>query len=190
MNTSSNAIGPKAVDIAYLRFEAPDLGLMETFLKDFGMHVTKGKTASGQAALYSRGTDGNPFLYEVVQADKARFVGMGFVMNSAEELDALASLDGASAIEPADTPGGGKRIRFVDPQGIEVDALFGWDEVEKSVPPQRVPINSGENRARNGVPVRLTPEPSHVKRLGHIRYLYPSVICVPHWVAALATIHS
>ena len=70
---------------------------METFLKDFGMHVTKGKTASGQAALYSRGTDGNPFLHEVVQADKARFVGMGVVMNSAEELDALASLDGGSA---------------------------------------------------------------------------------------------
>ena len=168
MTTNSNASAPKAVDIAYLRFEAPDLALMETFLTDFGLHVTKGKTASGQPALYSLGTDGSPFLHEVVEADQPRFVGMGFTMNDAEELDVLAAMDGASGVDSAATPGGGKRVRFVDPQGFEVDAMFGWQEVEKVVPPQRVPVNSGENRARKGVPVRLSPGPSHVKRLGHI----------------------
>ncbi len=168
MTKDSNASNPKAVDLAYLRFAAPDLDVMETFLTDFGMDVTKATTASGQSVLYSRGTDGAPFLHEVVEADHARFVGMGFCINSAAELDALAQMDGTSGEESADTPGGGKRVRFTDPQGIEVDAIFGWQEVKKGTPPQRVPINSGENRARTGVPVRLSPGPSHVKRLGHI----------------------
>ncbi len=168
MTTKSNSPGPKAMDIAYLRFEAPDLGLMETFLKDFGMDVTKARSASGEPALYSRGTDSSPFLHEVVRADEPRFVGMGFVMNSIDELQTLASLDGSAGLDSADTPGGGKRVRFTDPQGFEVDAVFGWEEVEKTVPPQRVPVNSGTNRARQGVPVRLSPGPSHVKRLGHI----------------------
>ncbi|MEM6512875.1 MAG: VOC family protein [Pseudomonadota bacterium] len=168
MNENFKASGPRAVDIAYLRFEAPDLGLMEDFLKDFGMHVTAAQTASGSPALYSRGTDGAPFLHEVVEAEHPRFVGMGFVMHSAEELKELAAMEGASNIEEAETPGGGSRVRFTDPQGFEVDAVFGWNEVEKSAPRQRVPVNSGENRRRTGVPVRLEPGPSHVKRLGHI----------------------
>ncbi|MEO0578348.1 MAG: VOC family protein, partial [Pseudomonadota bacterium] len=46
--------------------------------------------------------------------------------------------------------------------------FFGWQEVEPVTPEQRVPINSGENRARRGEPVRLTAGPSHVKRLGHV----------------------
>ncbi|MEL7186865.1 MAG: VOC family protein [Pseudomonadota bacterium] len=168
MTTESNTSAPKAADLAYLRFEAPDLGLMESFLSDFGLHVSKGESASGKPALYSRGTDGDPFLHEVVEAEQPRFVGMGFIMSSAADLDVLAGMDGTTGIETANTPGGGQRVRFVDPQGFEVDAVFGWDEVEKWSPPQRVPVNSGENRARQGVPVRLKPGPSHVKRLGHI----------------------
>ena len=168
MRIASNTPDPKALDLAYLRFEAPDLELMETFLLDFGMDVAKATTASGQPALYSSGTDGTPFVHEVVEADQPRFVGMGFVMNDPAELDVLAEMDGTTGVETADTPGGGKRVRFTDPQGFVVDALVGWQGVKKDIPPQRVPINSGENRARTGVPVRLQPGPSHVKRLGHI----------------------
>ncbi|MEM1261705.1 MAG: VOC family protein [Pseudomonadota bacterium] len=181
MPIDSNSTQPKAVDLAYLRFEAPDLSLMETFLSDFGLAVTAAKSPSGQALLYGRGTDCDPFLYEVGEADEPRFVGMGFVMNSAEELAVLANMEGASGIEPAETPGGGERVRFTDPQGFEVDAIVGWQEVDKGTPPQRVPVNSGENRARTGVPVRLTPGPSHVKRLGHIVVFVENFVTSEAW---------
>ncbi|MEM9403824.1 MAG: VOC family protein [Pseudomonadota bacterium] len=159
--------GPRAEDLAYLRFQAPDLDLMEAFLDDFGLLVTRAKTPGGNPVLYSRGTDTDPVIH-IVEQGESRFVGVGFLLPSEHDLRALANMDGASAIENMETPGGGRRVRFTDPQGIEVDGFFGWEPVPKIVPDQRVPVNSGENRVRKGSPVRLHSGPAHAKRLGHV----------------------
>ena len=159
--------GPRAVDIAYIRFRAPDLGVMHKFLRDFGLQVTRGETVGGAPVLYARGTGADPFIYAVERGDSA-FVGVGFIMPSAADLEVLAGMDGASPVEDMETPGGGRRVRFTDPQGFVIDGFFGWEEVEPIVPEQRAPINSGERRRRQGKPVRLAAGPSDVKRLGHV----------------------
>lgn len=164
---SSSGLQPKAADIAYLRFKAPDLGVMKTFLEDFGLHVTAGETAEGVPVLYSRGTDPHPFLHMVEQAQEPCFVGVGFRMESEADLEALSQMDGASGIELMETPGGGQRVRFTDPQGYIIDGIYGWEATEPMVPPQRPLVNSGENRARLCEPVRFDAGPAHVKRLGH-----------------------
>ncbi len=167
MTANFNAPSPKAADVAYLRFEAPDLRVMQTFLEDFGLIVTAAETPDGVPVLYSRGTGPDPVIH-IVQQGEPRFLGLGFLMASADDLEALASMEGASPIEIMETPGGGRRVRFADPQGFEVDGFFGWDECEVIVPDQRVPINSGQNRRRQNVPVRFQSGPSHVMRLGHV----------------------
>ena len=40
---------------------------------------------------------------------------------SAEDLEAAAKLAGASGIQDIDAPGGGRRVRFSDPDGFCVD---------------------------------------------------------------------
>lgn len=165
MNTPVS--GPKASDLSYLRFSAPDLDVMHTFLKDFGLKVTRGETSDGTPALFSRGTDADPFIHSVEEGEP-RFLGLGFVMSAANDLELLAGLPGASPIEAMETPGGGHRVRFEDPQGFVVDGFFGWEGTALACPEQRVPVNSGENRARQGAPVRLKAGPAHVKRLGHV----------------------
>ncbi|MEO0367177.1 MAG: VOC family protein [Pseudomonadota bacterium] len=164
--TSNLNSSPGAADIAYLRFKAPDLDVMRTFLEDFGLIVTASQTPSGVPALYSRGTDATPYLH-VVEEGEAQFVGVGFRMESAEDLKKLSEMEGASGIEQVQERGGGERVRFTDPHGYEIDGVYGWEVGEAMPPAQRVPINSGENRARRGVPVRLQAGPSRVKRLGH-----------------------
>ncbi|MEM7282658.1 MAG: VOC family protein [Pseudomonadota bacterium] len=162
----ANGTNPKAADIAYVRFRAPDLEVMRTFLQDFGLAVTEAKSPDGSPVLYSRGTDPYPYLH-VVEQGESQFLGVGFRMETLEDLEALQQLEGASALETLSEPGGGKRVRFVDPQGIEVDGVFGQTADETATPAQREPLNFAEQRNRLGVPVRLEAGPSKVKRLGH-----------------------
>lgn len=157
---------PRAADLAYLRFTAPDLEAMAKFLRDFGMQVSASCSESGVPVLYGRGTDGSPYCYVVTEGE-SRFLGMGFYMSSREALLALAGFEDASPIAELTTPGGGSYVRFIDPQGYEVDGIFGWDIAQATPPAQRGPINSGEQRKRTDTPVRLDAGPSHVKRIGH-----------------------
>ncbi|MFK8018802.1 MAG: VOC family protein, partial [Pseudomonadales bacterium] len=157
---------PRAADLAYLRFAAPDLDAMSSFLIDFGLQVSASISDSGVPVLYGRGTDGSPYCY-VVEQGEPRFIGMGFCMGSEEDLLALAEFDGSTSLAELNTPGGGRYVRFIDPQGYEVDGLFGWNLAEATPPAQRSPLNFGEQRERKDIPVRLTAGPSRVKRIGH-----------------------
>ncbi|MEM6584077.1 MAG: VOC family protein [Pseudomonadota bacterium] len=163
---SANTTEPRAADLAYLRFTAPDLAKMQSFLEDFGLSVSQASTELGTPVLYSRGTDGSPYLH-IVEQGEPRFVGIGFLMSSSDDLNALAAMEGASPRQALTTPGGGERVRFIDSHGYEVDGIFGWEKATSTPPQQRLPINSGENRRRTEAPVRLNAGPSRVKRLGH-----------------------
>jgi hypothetical protein len=52
-------MGIKIQDIAYMRFGAPDLEMMEAFLGEFGMI----RTERTDDTLYMRGLDEDPFLH-------------------------------------------------------------------------------------------------------------------------------
>jgi catechol 2,3-dioxygenase-like lactoylglutathione lyase family enzyme len=149
-------------DIAYVRFGAPDLDRMQQFLTDFGLVVTAGP----EGRLYARGTDPSPYLH-VTEPGDAGFRGLAFEAGSAEDLVTAATLDGASAVEKIDAPGGGQRVRFTDPDGFPVEVVHGR-ELLPSLPIRAAsPLNRGSARQRFGDLQRIEAGPPTVKRLGH-----------------------
>lgn len=161
-----NSQGPKAEDLAYVRFQAPDLSVMRSFLEDFGLSVVVGENTAGAPTLFSRGSGGSPYIH-IVEEGPATFLGLGFKMASKSDLDALAQSDGASDIEEIDAPGGGLRVRFTDGNGFIVDGVFGWEESNLAFTPRRWPLNTIATRARINDPVRLKRGSVSVNRLGH-----------------------
>ncbi len=152
----------KVKDIAYARFGAPDLAAMERFLGDFGLVVT----AQGEDLLYSRGTDPAPYLH-VTERGEAGFRGLAFEAACAEDLHAAAKLEGASAVEKIDAPGGGQRVRFTDPDGYAVDVVHGRELLPPLPVRSAAPLNRGSDRPRLGELQHVTRGPACVKRVGH-----------------------
>jgi catechol 2,3-dioxygenase-like lactoylglutathione lyase family enzyme len=152
----------KVEDIAYVRLSAPDLDAMQRFATDFGLVVTK----RDEEVLYARGTDPSPYVH-VTQRGAAGFVGIAFEVASARDLAAAARLDGASAVEEIEAPGGGQRVRFSDPDGFEVEVVHGREPLPALEFSHAAPLNRGSERLRRGELQRLQAGPSPVKRLGH-----------------------
>ena len=154
----------KVTDVAYARFTAPDLDRMETFLIDFGLT----RSACTADALYMRGSNAEHHLHVTHLGKQQRFLGMAFNAASLEDLEVLATAEGASAVEAIDEPGGGRRVRLTDPNGFQVETVFGID----TVPP--LPVNElqgpdfGPDHRREGKLMRAQNVPCPVKRMGHV----------------------
>ncbi|MEQ8746829.1 2,4,5-trihydroxytoluene oxygenase [Pyruvatibacter sp.] len=155
-------MGIRVADIAYVRFHAPDLDQMEAFLTDFGL-VRSHRTDD---ALYMRGAGDEPFIHVTHKGD-AGFAGIAFLAQSVADLEVLATMPGASAIEDIDEPGGGKRVRFTDPNGHKVEVVAGRDSVGALALRRATPSNSFDARPRIGAPLRSGDGPAQVMRLGH-----------------------
>lgn len=163
---STAAAGVKAAEIAYVRFALPDLERMSDYLADFGMAPALENAPAGEHRLYGTGAASDAFLYSASQGEP-RFVGMGFRVNSRDDLKVLAAMDDASPIEEIDGPGGGQRVRFVDPNGYQIDAVYRDSPAIHVSVRDRAPFNWITDKQRLGSPVRLTPGPSKVNRIGH-----------------------
>lgn len=160
----------KVTDVAYARFNAPDLDVMETFLVDFGLT----RSARTDDTLYMRGTDPDHHLHITHLADEASFVGMAFQAASMEDLETLSKAEGASAVEEIDAPGGGYRVVMTDPNGYQVETVFGIETLEPLPVANLYARNFGSERSREGDLVRLEKLPCQVKRLGHVVMNVPS----------------
>ncbi len=167
----------KATSLAYLIFERPDLDLATKFLTDFGLRVVK----KSEDQLYLRGTASSPFCYVVNRAPKARFVGLGLSVASVEDLRKLSALPGASGVENSDAPGGGRRVRLVDPAGFRVDAVAGQTPSETL--PHRSPIkfNAPDDIIRVDKTQRPPPLPPEIVKLGHVLLEVPNYQAVSAW---------
>ncbi len=152
----------KVKDIAYVRFGAPDLDVMEEFITAFGLVVTR----RDEDRLFARGTDPSPYGHVTVKGDPG-FRGLAFEAENEGDLEAAASLEGASDIQRLDGPGGGRFVRFVDPNGFEVEVIHGREELEALPVRCARPLNTGSHRGRVGKLQRVEAGPSSVKRLGH-----------------------
>ena len=75
----------KATDIAYGRFRAPDLDVMEEFLTRFGL-VRSERTPT---ALYMRGTD-PPHHIHITEKGEPKVVGLAYYAPSEDDLARLA----------------------------------------------------------------------------------------------------
>jgi catechol 2,3-dioxygenase-like lactoylglutathione lyase family enzyme len=152
----------KVTDLAYGRLRAPDLDVMEKFLTDFGMV----RAARTSRALYMRGTDPAHHLHVTELGDPA-FVGLAWYVASEEDLHRLAKTPGASPVESIDEPGGGQRVRLKEPNGYQIEVVFGLKQVTPiEVPRQKLNMGA-DSLKRAGELMRLKRGPAHVKRIGH-----------------------
>lgn len=154
----------KAQALAHLIFERPDLDEAGRFLVDFGLHLAR----RDEDCLYLRGTGTAPYCYRVLRGNRPRFVGFGLIVPGRADLQRLASLPGASGIEPLDTPGGGECVRLTDPSGFLVEAIHG----QQAVPPlphrAPLPMNLADHLPRINIAQRPPVAPPEIIKLGHL----------------------
>jgi len=154
----------KVTALAHLIFERPDLELARRFLNDFGLEVS----AESERTLFFRGTDRAPYCYRVHKAEKARFVGLGFIVATRTELEKLAALPGASGIAPVNYPGGGECVVLTDPSGFIVEVIYGQTPVGPL--PHRDPLKLNVGGAVNRIDDTQRPilRPPEILKLGHV----------------------
>jgi catechol 2,3-dioxygenase-like lactoylglutathione lyase family enzyme len=152
----------KVRDIAYGRLRAPDLDAMEEFLTHFGM----ARSARTDQALYMRGTDPDHHIHITEKGDPA-FIGLAYNAADEDDLERLARLPEASAIEEMDEPGGGRRVVLTEPNGYQIEVVHGMETLNP-IPVVRQLLNMGDDSlARAGELMRLPGGPSRVMRIGH-----------------------
>jgi catechol 2,3-dioxygenase-like lactoylglutathione lyase family enzyme len=152
----------KVRDLAYGRLRSPDLDAAEEFLTHFGML----RAARTPTALYMRGTDAHHHLHVTEKGDPA-FVGLAYYAASPDDLQRLAKLPGASAVESIDEPGGGQRVRLREPNGYQIEVVHGSEPLP-AIPVAETPMNTGnEPLRRAGQLMRLRKSPTPIKRIGH-----------------------
>ena len=167
----------KVTDLAYGRLRAPDLDQMEEFLTHFGM-IRADRTKN---ALYMRGTDPAHHIHVTEKSDAPGFVGLAYYAASLEDLKRVSSAPGASAVEDIDEPGGGKRVRLKEPNGYQVEVVYGIEKLPKITVP-RQPLNLGEESLkRAGDVMRIHLGKSRVKRIGHGVMASPKVMETVQW---------
>src|SRR5439155_601858 len=84
-------------------------------------------------------------------------------------------------VEDIDEPGGGKRVRLKEPNGYQVEVVYGIETL-KPIPVERQALNSGlDPLKRAGELYRLPKGPSRVKRIGHGVMASPRITETVQW---------
>ena len=161
-------------DIAYVRYQAPDLDRMESFLLDFGLK----RAARTASALYMRALGSAAPVHITELASVAATPGFGLRARSATDLELLAAVLG-TRVEDSGEPGLGRRVRFTDPAGFQVDVVHAEGGAADRTWRAANALNHHDHKHRTGVTVRVPVAPSHVLRLGHALLLVPDL---PTWV--------
>ncbi|WP_435610185.1 VOC family protein [Pseudomonas knackmussii] len=154
----------RARTLAHLIFARPDLATAERFLLDFGLRPAR---LDGDC-LYLRGTGPAPYCYRIEKAEQAHFLGFGLALDSRADLERLARLPGASAIEPLATPGGGECVRLRDPSGFLVEAIHGQQPAAALPHRAALPFNAVDEMPRINATQRPPIAPPDIVKLGHV----------------------
>jgi catechol 2,3-dioxygenase-like lactoylglutathione lyase family enzyme len=149
-------------DIESVRYSAPDLGLMEEFLSDFGLQ----RVERSESRLYMRARGPDAFTH-VTERGTAGPIGFALKARSLEDLQLLARHAGTQVVE-RDAPGGGRVVALCDPDQNRLEIVFG--ATQDSPTASRAPFasNFGPRRSRAIEVVRTAPQASEVLRLGHV----------------------
>lgn len=150
----------RVLDVAHVRFTAPDLDLMERFVSDFGMKPFREK-----GVLYAHGLSAAPYLH-MTEVGEPGFAALGLLAPSIEELQELAEREGVQ-VTAIDRPGGGSMITLTDPDGFRVEVIAGQQSVEGRSPSRETGWNDAIEKRRLRAVKRMSPGPSRVVRLGH-----------------------
>jgi catechol 2,3-dioxygenase-like lactoylglutathione lyase family enzyme len=152
----------KIEDVAHVRFRAPDLAVMRSFLGDFGLNAFDGE----DGALYAAGTGPAPFVH-ATEVGQPGFAALGLRAESLADLETLAAAEGV-AVEPFAAPGGGFVVRLTDPNGFTIEVVAGQSPRPAAAPAEPAPWNRANAKDRLRVTRRVEAGPSQVVRLGHV----------------------
>ena len=152
----------KIEDVAFVRFRAPDLGGMRSFLDDFGLTGVE----ATDMRLVMRGANTAPALH-VTELGEPGFAGLAFRAASVADLERLAAAEGV-IVEDLDLPGGGRVARLSDPDGHTIEIVAGQAEAPPLEAPPPQPWNLAAERQRLRATKRVAAGPAHVVRLGHV----------------------
>ena len=153
----------KVRKLAYVRVNAPNPDIASKFLEEFGLQVA---SRAGNK-IYFRGTDAEPPCY-VLSQGTGDVTAIAFEAASAEDLQKIARLEGASAIEALEEPSGGQVVRLIDPVGMNVEIVFGRSAPEALEPAPSHGFNMNGERKREGELPAIKRGPSKVMRIGHL----------------------
>jgi catechol 2,3-dioxygenase-like lactoylglutathione lyase family enzyme len=152
----------KVWDIASVEFGRPDLDKALAFLTDFGLAVDR---RDADSAFLSARSGYGP-CYILRRTATPSFLGIGLVVRTPEELERVARLTGASAIETADGWPEGRQVRLVDPAGFPVRVVQGPRQ-EKAAPRLSLTQNLEAPRSRVNAMQRPPLGAANALRLGH-----------------------
>ena len=153
----------KVRDIAYARFKAPDLDVMEEFLRDFGLE----RSARTETALYMRACSSEHHVH-ITELGEPAFVGMAFCAANEADLHTLSDSPAASDMMDINEPGGGQRVCLTDPDGFQVEVVHGMEQLKPIEVRNNFKPNCGTRYERKGEFVRLERGPAQCLRLGHV----------------------
>jgi catechol 2,3-dioxygenase-like lactoylglutathione lyase family enzyme len=165
----------KIDEIVHARLRAPDLDLAESFLTDFGL-VRSARTAN---ALFMRGT-GSKHHLQVIERGPPGLVGFAYAVHDPDDLDRIARVAGASAIEPIDEPGGGRRVRLREPNGFQIEIVHGI-ETPAELPIERYPQHTVDESMKPPPGMRVKFGPARVRRVSHGVLATPDVSGTVRW---------
>lgn len=163
----------RVTGIAYVRYQAPDLDLMEQFLLDFGLR----RSCRTSSALYMRGFGNDHHIHITQLGEESRGLGLGLRVDTREDLEDIASQAGVSVTQ-ADEPGGGSWAILTDPNGFRVDILYAQNPVDPIEVRAPLTLNTAAGAKRLGSLQRPVRGPSHVARMEH------AVLAGPNFSAA------
>jgi catechol 2,3-dioxygenase-like lactoylglutathione lyase family enzyme len=166
----------KVKDMAYGRLRSPDLDAQEEFLTHFGMV----RSARTENALYMRGT-GSAHHIHVTEKGEPGFVGLAYYAASEGDLERLAQVPGASGVEAINEPGGGKRVRLQEPNGYQVEVVWGIEELAPIAVARDVMNTGTEPLRRAGRLMRLPQDPTPIRRIGHGVMGTPKLVETVQW---------
>lgn len=154
----------KPIEIAQVTYAAPDLSLMQQFMTDFGL-VCVEKT---DEVLYMRGSGEQHHIHVTHKAEKQCFIGASIEVSSLEDLEALAKLEGSSAVNESTEPGGGFEVTMYMPDGFEIKAIWGRKKHDDVTERKAFDFNHAHAKPRCNESIRVKCKPAQAIKLGHI----------------------
>ncbi|WP_445160057.1 VOC family protein [Mycobacterium sp. Dal123C01] len=153
----------KAVDIAWLEFEKPDLTRCEAFARAFGFQAAQHRPDEIQL----RGTHPGAPCVIVRRGSRTRFSCTAFRAGDEADVLRLADKSGIRA-RPLPQTLGGLSVDLIDPSGMPVRVVAGMHELPELPGQQPHTFNFGDNAQRINVSQRPARVPARVQRLGHL----------------------
>ncbi|KAF2758596.1 hypothetical protein EJ05DRAFT_500117 [Pseudovirgaria hyperparasitica] len=153
----------KLVKLSHMRYQHPDLAKITTFLRHFGMSVA----AKTETKLWYKGYGTDQYVYYAQYGEK-KFLGGCFEVESFADLEKAATLPNATEIQKIDdAPGGGYMRSFTDPEGFQVNLIYGQTPKEAGQQPEVLVTNYEQDKPRKARFQRFTLGPAEVHKLGH-----------------------